>query len=56
MPFRSKSEVMRSIRPTFKTVAGKDYESFEIYFGTDGHGKKIRAVNLARMAHVPCPA
>jgi len=40
---KKKSDALKSIRKITKNVRGKDYEVFEIYFGTDpATGRKIR--------------
>lgn len=44
MAIKSKSEIMRGIRKSYRAVGGKAYETWEIYFGTDDRGKKIRTV------------
>lgn len=42
MSIRDKKTVLKTIRHRTLTVGGKDYPTYEIYFGTDGHGKKLR--------------
>jgi len=42
MSIREKKTVLKGIRQYNLTVGGKQYPTFEIYFGTDGHGKKLR--------------
>lgn len=44
MAIKSKSDIMRNIRKSYRAVGGKAYETWEIYFGTDDRGKKIRTV------------
>jgi integrase len=42
MAIIEKKAVLKSIRRCERMKGGKPYLSFEIYFGTDGHGNKIR--------------
>jgi len=42
MSFRTKSEIIKGIKKAFRTTGGKTYETWEIYFGTDENGKKVR--------------
>jgi integrase len=42
MAIRDKKTVLKKIRQCERIVGGKPYQTFEIYFGTDGHGKKLR--------------
>jgi hypothetical protein len=49
MAIRDKKTVLKGIREKSVSVGGKAYATFEIYFGTDGHGKKLRE-NRASLA------
>jgi site-specific recombinase XerD len=49
MAIRDKKKVLKGIREKSVSVGGKAYATFEIYFGTDGHGKKLRE-NRASLA------
>jgi len=42
MAVKSKQDVLKGIRRSHRSWGGKSYETFEIYFGTDEFGKKIR--------------
>lgn len=48
MPIRSKTEILRGIKKTYRAVSGKAYETWEIYFGTDEQGRKVRTVRPSK--------
>lgn len=48
MAIREKKDVLKSISKVVKTVGGKAYEAYEVYFGTDhATGAKIRKVKAS---------
>jgi len=42
MAILTKTECLKRIRKIRKVVDGLGYDTYEIYYGTDGHGKKLR--------------
>ena len=52
MTIVSKSDALKGIREIHHTVRGKTYTKYCIYFGTDGHGGKIRESRSTRRAAV----
>ena len=55
MSIRTKAEIIKGIKKNYRLVNGKAYETWEIYFGMDEAGKKIRTVKPTKqeaIAHV----
>jgi integrase len=54
MSIKSKKEVLKNIREVKKTAGGKVYTAYEVYFGTDHTGAKLRKSKATREAAKAC--
>lgn len=54
MPIKTKREVIKSLKYKTRIIYGKEREIWEIYFGSNGEGKKIRASKSSKADALLC--